>query len=270
MDNTNEINRKIADNLIRFRKAAGYTQAELAEKINYSDKSVSKWESGNGIPDVYTLIQLSKLYGVTLDSFIGDETPIKVEKKTGGLRILIMLLSSGIVWLVATCLFVALQLSIPAAGAWWLIFLYAAMANAIVLIVFSGIWRYRMLNFFSVSALVWIALTCIYTTLNLVFASQGKEADGLWMLFIIGAPLQALEILWVFFRSLFQKFHRETEKSKLKKKRKIEKAKQKAEKKAEKEVKKDAKKAKKKAMKEAKTAEKIAAKYKKEVEKANK
>ena len=80
MENTNEINRKIADNLIRFRKAAGYTQAELAEKINYSDKSVSKWESGNGIPDVYTLLQLAELYGVTLDDFVGFETTPVLEK----------------------------------------------------------------------------------------------------------------------------------------------------------------------------------------------
>jgi len=76
MENTNEINRKIANNLMRFRKAAGYTQAELAEKINYSDKSVSKWESGNGIPDVYTLMQLAELYGVTLDAFVSDDAQI--------------------------------------------------------------------------------------------------------------------------------------------------------------------------------------------------
>ena len=53
MENVNEINRKIGKNLACYRKAVGLTQAELAEKINYSDKSVSKWESGNGVPDVY-------------------------------------------------------------------------------------------------------------------------------------------------------------------------------------------------------------------------
>ena len=275
MENTNEINRKIADNLIRFRKAAGYTQAELAEKINYSDKSVSKWESGNGIPDVYTLMQLAELYGVTLNDFVGDETDSKTEKvvtdealkakerkKINGLRLLIMLLSSGIVWLVATCFFVMMKIWLPG-GEWKIGFVYAVMANAIVLIVFSGIWRYRWLNFISVSVLIWISIACLYITLCTVLVSQGKNTDGLKLLFAIGAPLQVLEILWVFFRSLFQKFYKETEKSRLKKTRK-------AEKKATKEVKKGAKKAMKKATKEAKTAAKIAAKYKKEVEKANK
>lgn len=98
MENSIEINQKIAKNLTHYRKAAGLTQAELAEIINYSDKSVSKWESGNGVPDIYTLIQLAKLYGVTVDVLIGDATaPIAVEKKRTGLHLLIMLLSSGIV-----------------------------------------------------------------------------------------------------------------------------------------------------------------------------
>ena len=82
MDNSIEINRKIAKNLTYYRKAAGYTQAELAEKINYSDKSVSKWESGNGVPDIYTLIQLAELYGVSVDVLIGDgKAPVALEKK---------------------------------------------------------------------------------------------------------------------------------------------------------------------------------------------
>ena len=56
-----------------LRKANGLTQAELAEKINYSDKSVSKWESGNGIPDVYTLMQIAELFGVTLNDLVTAE-----------------------------------------------------------------------------------------------------------------------------------------------------------------------------------------------------
>ena len=204
MENTNEINRKIADNLIRFRKEAGYTQAELAEKINYSDKSVSKWESGNGIPDVYTLMQLAELYGVTLDDFVGDGKTVKVEKTTDRLRILIMLLSSGIIWLVATLFYVVMQILLPQ-GDWWIVFLYAVMANAILLIVFAGIWHYRILNFISVSTLIWVSIACLFITTNTILEMRGKPREGLWQLFVVGAPLQVLEILWVFFRSVFQK-----------------------------------------------------------------
>ena len=48
-----------ASNLIRLRTAAGMTQAELGEQLNYSDKSISKWERGEGLPDVYILAQIA-------------------------------------------------------------------------------------------------------------------------------------------------------------------------------------------------------------------
>ena len=205
MENMHEINQKIANNLIRFRKASGLTQAELAEKINYSDKSVSKWESGNGIPDVYTLIKLAKLFDVTLDDFVGEDAVVENKKKNNGSRLLIILLSSGIVWLVATCMFVMLGL-IPNMGAGiWLVFLYAIAVNAILLIVYAGIWKYRLLSFFSVSTLIWMALTCLYFTVKTIMNANGVVFPALWMVFLLGIPLQVLEALWVFFRSLFGK-----------------------------------------------------------------
>ncbi len=208
MENSIEINRRIAKNLTYYRKTAGLTQAELAEKINYSDKSVSKWESGNGVPDIYTLMQLAELYGVTVDVLIGDgKAPVKVEKK--GLHWLIMLLSSGIVWLVATCIFVGLQLLTPKAGL-WLAFLYAVPVNAVVIIVYASIWRYRTLNFVAVSTLIWTVLTCTFLTVRIVcrLNGVGENLGPIWTVFLLGIPLQVLEILWVFFRSLFKKSKR--------------------------------------------------------------
>ncbi len=220
MENVNEINRKIADNLIRCRKAVGMTQAEVAEKINYSDKSVSKWESGNGIPDVYTLMQLAELFHVTLNELVGEKITVPTDealrnrKKTRWLHLLIMLLSSGIVWLVATCLFVVLNLTLANTDRLGLCFLYALVAQAIVLIVYSGVWRYRLIGFCSISLLIWITLVCIYSTAKTVLMQNGADYSGLWVLFLIGIPLQVLEVLWVFFRSFF---HRDKSKKKQKK-----------------------------------------------------
>lgn len=207
MENTQEINQKIAKNLAYYRKAAGFTQVELAEKINYSDKSVSKWEQGNGIPDVYILVRLAALYGISLNELVGEETPARQEKreKTAGLKLLIILLSSGIVWLVATCVFVALQLLKPMGWAWWLIFLYAVMVNAIVLVVYASVWKYRLLNFVGVSTLIWTGLTCLYLTIRFLPDNIGMDLGPLWCIYLIGIPLQVLEVLWVFFRSLFRK-----------------------------------------------------------------
>ncbi|MBQ7831842.1 MAG: helix-turn-helix transcriptional regulator [Clostridia bacterium] len=204
MVNNNELNQKIAKNLTNYRKAAGLTQAELAEKINYSDKSVSKWESGNGIPDVYTLVQIAELYGVSVNAFLGEEAPQFERKKTKGLHTLIMLLSVGIVWLVSVCAFVALQLFKKEEYA-WLSFIYAIPTSAIVLIVYASIWKHRILNFVSVSTLIWTVLLSVYLTGKLLSLAYGWDYSGLWCVFLLGVPLQVLEVLWTFFRTLLRK-----------------------------------------------------------------
>ncbi|MBQ7368351.1 MAG: helix-turn-helix transcriptional regulator [Clostridia bacterium] len=204
MENTREINAKIAKNLIYYRKSAGLTQAELAEKINYSDKSVSKWESAGGVPDIYVLLELANLYGVSLDELVKADSPEEIpplaEKAKGkNARLWIALLSSGLVWLVATCLFVILHIWQPNRAV-WVVFLYAVLANAIVLTVYAGIWKYRMLSFLSVSTLIWVAITSLAVTLQLLLPEF-----GFGFLFLIGVPLQILEIIWTFFRSVFKR-----------------------------------------------------------------
>ena len=200
MDNSIEINQKIAKNLIAYRKAAGLTQAEVAEKIHYSDKSVSKWESGNGVPDVYTLVQLAQLYGVNINAFLDEEAEIRRQTKSRWLHALIMLLSSGIVWLVAIFSFAILQIIRPQ-GAWWLLYLYAVLVNAIVTLVYAAIWKHRIINFLSVTTIIWMSLVCCYLTV-LVFVT---DMAWLWCIFLVGVPLQALEILWAFFRTLLRR-----------------------------------------------------------------
>ena len=66
-----EFRKTVAKNLAAYRKMSGLTQLELAEKLNYSDKSVSKWERGDGLPDVYVLKTLADFYGVTTDYILG-------------------------------------------------------------------------------------------------------------------------------------------------------------------------------------------------------
>ena len=65
-------NRTISENLVFYRKLHGLTQSELAEAIGYSDKSVSKWERSEGTPDIFILLSLSEIYGITVSELIGQ------------------------------------------------------------------------------------------------------------------------------------------------------------------------------------------------------
>ena len=71
------LRRTVAKNIAAYRKSHKDTQLDLARKLNYSDKSVSKWERGEGLPDVYILAQIAQLYGITVSNLIGEEEPPK-------------------------------------------------------------------------------------------------------------------------------------------------------------------------------------------------
>ncbi len=203
-----ELNEIIAKNLIAYRKQMQLTQAELAEKINYSDKSISKWERGEGVPDIIILKQLADFYGITVNDFLNESDKIKsIKRKSAGFnkRIVIMLLSVGIAWLVATLVFICLNIfpnSIKDMS--WLAFIYATVISAIILTIFSGIWHYKILNFFSISAIFWTVTLSLYLSVSIY--------NG-WLLFLIPAALQVLLILWFFLQNeIKNKFFRKNKK----------------------------------------------------------
>ena len=79
--NDEMIKSMLGKNIGAYRKQQGLTQAGLAEKLNYSDKAISKWERGESIPDVLTLMQLAELFGVTVDDLLQD--PNRLPEQTG-------------------------------------------------------------------------------------------------------------------------------------------------------------------------------------------
>ena len=70
MENKENLTAVIAENLAYYRKKSLLTQSELASKLNYSDKSISKWERAEGVPDIYILKQLADLYGISVNDFL--------------------------------------------------------------------------------------------------------------------------------------------------------------------------------------------------------
>ena len=68
----NELKLVTASNIIKLRTGIGMTQAELGAKLNYSDKTISKWERGEAIPDAYVLTQMAELFGVSVDFILSS------------------------------------------------------------------------------------------------------------------------------------------------------------------------------------------------------
>ena len=67
-----DLKKIIANNISELRRAFPLTQAELAEKLNYSDKAVSKWERGESMPDIEVLKQIADLFGVSVDYLLSE------------------------------------------------------------------------------------------------------------------------------------------------------------------------------------------------------
>lgn len=174
-----------ARNLAHYRKALGLTQSELAEKLNYSDKSISKWERGDGLPDLAVTAQLAEIFGLTVNDLIAEKPRRRL--MTTRNKIIITLLSMGIAWLVATILFFLCEIIFPSVKVWWLFYIYAIPISAIVGIVFSCIWWKKIHLLASISTLIWSAALCVMLTVPI---------PKIYLIFIVAAVLQILTILW--------------------------------------------------------------------------
>ena len=195
----------IGQNITRLRRLSNMTQSELAEKINYSDKSVSKWEQGNGIPDVRILLELAELFNVSVDDLVREhgDTPVMPKKTRTRRRVVVSLLSAGLCWLVAVVAFVFIGIIAPDVQNVWLAFVYAVPASAIVVLVFSCVWRYRWVRIAAITVLIWTALACIHLT-ALVCGAQ------ISLIYLIGVPLQVLALIFYApWRSLHAKHPKE-------------------------------------------------------------
>lgn len=185
-----EIKTIVAENLTKLRIKKNYTQAEVAKAVNYTDKSVSKWENGDALPPIDTLKELSDFYGVTLDYLVTDEPKesfdkIFTAKENIPNKIIITALAVSIVWLIATILFVYspfIGFERP-----WLLFILAVPFSTVVLYVYNAMWGKRIFSFILSSAFTWSFIATLY-----LFFIQYTP----WTIFLIGAPVQVSLFLW--------------------------------------------------------------------------
>ena len=187
MENLNLI---IAKNICEYRKKCELTQSELANLLNFSDKSVSKWERGESIPDINVLMQMCKIFGITINDLTSEHKSYKLSSLLKRNKILIPIISAGLVWLVATIIFVSLLILAPQVPKKWLCFIYAIPLSSIVLLIFSWIWGKRWMRLIFESLITWTSLLCICLSVQ----------KNVWYLMLIGIPVQILAILWYFMR----------------------------------------------------------------------
>ena len=196
---------QIGANIAAYRKRAGLTQVGLAEKLNYSDKAVSKWERGESVPDVLTLMQLAAQFDITVNDLLVDPealpgNPGTLEKamtqvsekalKRKANKNVILALSSTLVWFVALFAFVVLSSFDFLEKYSCLLFFYAIPANAIVLLSLRSAWHDFRWNKALISAIVWGSLLSIYVTLKAVMGIYYRK------IFLLGIPGQIAIFLW--------------------------------------------------------------------------
>lgn len=198
-----KLKKQIGVNIVSYRKRWGLTQAALAEKLNYSDKAVSKWERGESLPDVQILIQLADMFQITVNDLLADPNALpentgKVEQvmekavertlKRKADKKIILQLSAILVWFVALLIFVVLStFEIPKS---WVSFFCAVPATGIVLLSLCSAWGEFRWNKIFISVIMWGSLLSIFV-ITLVFAQV-----NLWRIFLLGLPGQLAIYLW--------------------------------------------------------------------------
>lgn len=188
----------IAKNILALRKKSGYTQADLAEKLNYSDKAISKWERAESLPDAEMLYNIASLFGVEIGYLFEEHEDVKLpEKEENNLKrresrarlIFALVLSSTIVTIIFICSFIILRaLGLPSNYV-WMIFLTPVLPS--VALLFEMISGKRVLFTALLSVVMW---SFVFSTLSAINFVDSKPAFD-WI-FVLGLVLQIAIVIY--------------------------------------------------------------------------
>ena len=185
----------VGKNIQTLRITKGLTQQQLAEHLNYSDKTVSKWERGESLPDIVVLKMIADYFQVSLDYIVEEIHPVGSNHHSGTKAIykrncyIITASSIFMVVLVAGLLFGILEMLLPGTVYPWLCYAYGIPAAMIVWLVFNSLWFNPRKNYIIVSLLVWSILMALFCT----FLVTGYK---IWQVLLVGVPAQAIIFLW--------------------------------------------------------------------------
>lgn len=181
-----ELKKIIAGNISELRKNEGLTQAELAQRLHYSDKAVSKWERGESVPDVSVLKKIADMFGVTVDSLLvlggvkAELSSADEEKEKKRQLLLVELLWMSIIWIIAAVVFIYVEFNEHVLL--WMAYVWAVPATCVVGVFFNRKWGEKRAQFIFSSVFIWTLLLALYFQ----FISY-----NILLIFLIGVPIQA-------------------------------------------------------------------------------
>lgn len=197
-DKVEDIKAIVAKNITELRLLNNMTQMELGEKLNYSDKTVSKWERGESSPDISVLVEMADIFGVTLDYLVRSENIEEAVKENKQNEVkynrrAIAYISESIAWIVAIFAFIITSLISKDTSFQWLYFVYALPIVFIIKLIFNSVWFNPRHNYVIISALIW----SILATIHITFWFFGVDVTLIYLLGIAG---QITVIMWSFIK----------------------------------------------------------------------
>ena len=187
----------IGKNIQKLRLNSKMTQFELAEKLNYSDKAVSKWERGESCPEPETMLELSKLFNVQIDYFYYEEHKkeyVNPKNKTRIRDLLFTILICVTFFTISTSVYLlGCFIDVSNAATYWISFVYAVPLSSLVVYAFFTNLRNRLGMIISYSIALWSTLAAVFLQMLLV-------GLNFWMIFLIGVPLQTAIIIYRFIK----------------------------------------------------------------------
>ena len=181
-----ELKAVFAANLIRLRTGANLTQAELGEKLHYTDKAVSKWERAESVPDAMVL---AALFGVSVDALLTEpehwEPPPTMRSETETYsRLFIVLSCIAAIWTLCVIEFVVVWIVLDTIQ--WIVFVIAVPLSLTALLIFNSIWYQGKNNMYIVGVLVLSLIAMIYLMLL---------KYNFWQMFLILIPAELVVFL---------------------------------------------------------------------------
>jgi transcriptional regulator with XRE-family HTH domain len=189
----------VSHNLTELRKDAALTQGELAEKFSYSDKSISKWEHGEALPDLTTLQELADFYGVTLDYLTHEESDISLQDKGKNdpavervNKIIITALGVTFIWTIAICALVGCIL-FKTAWPYWMSCVWAIPVSFLFLSYINHRWGLGEWSLPLQLCFIWTFVGAAYVEVGMDYGMEGWQ---LWVILLVGIPLTIAQVLY--------------------------------------------------------------------------